>query len=217
MADTTTYHLSANAHEVARELLKIGCVKFSVDDPFTWVSGIKSPIYCDNRKINSHIESRNVVLNAFVNLIRDKFPGCDSVTGVATGGIPMGILAADRLEKPFTYVRQEPKKYGLKKQIEGDYNEGDKVVLIEDLVSTGGSSLKAINGIKDANLEVMAIISIVTYGFPVSVERFQQNDVVHYSLCDLNTLLEAATEMNYLDPTQKESVLRFKEDPNGWG
>lgn len=204
------------ATTVASHLLKIGAVKLNISNPFTWVSGIKSPVYCDNRKINSYVETRTVVADAFANIIDNFFNPVDSVAGVATGGIPMGILAAERLELPFIYVRQEAKKYGLMKQVEGDYNKGDQTVLIEDLVSTGGSSLKAFNGIVDADIKVKALISIMTYNFDASKSLFSENGVTYHSLTDLDTLLDVAKDEGRLGNDEVNEVLRFRENPKKW-
>lgn len=208
--------LAPDAPEVARALLSIHCVEFNVHTPYTWVSGLRSPVYCDNRKIYSDLRAREVVLNSFVNLIHDKFSDTEIIAGVATGGIPMGILIAYKLNKPFVYVRQEPKKHGLKKQVEGTYKEGDRVVLIEDLVSTGGSSLKAIAGLRNEGLQVDAMISIMTYGLETSVRSFIENNVAHYSLCNLNTVLATAVEAGSISEEEKESILQFRADPKNW-
>lgn len=208
--------LAIDSKDVAKELIEIGCIQFNVDHPYTWVSGIKSPIYCDNRKINSYVESRRKILKSFINLIDDKFSSCDVIAGVATGGIPMGVMIADRLIKPFIYVRQEPKEHGLRKQVEGVFEIGDNVVLIEDHVSTGGSSIKAIAGLREVGLNVQCIISIVTYGFDTSLERFKENNITSYSLTNLDVIIEVAAEMGEITTSQKESIERFKKDPTSW-
>ena len=197
--------LALNTKAVARELLRMKCVQFDLQSPYVWVSGIQSPIYCDNRKINSFVDGRRVILDAFTHLIADKFPDIQLIAGVATGGIPMGVMAAYEIKKPFVYVRQEAKKHGLQRQVEGAFSEGDKAVLIEDHVSTGGSSVKAIKGMQKSKIKVECIISIMTYGFPESVEQFTACDVAHYSLTDLDTVLDVAVEMNILKPSECES------------
>ena len=201
---------------VGNELLKIGAVQIRVQNPYTWVSGIESPIYCDNRKVNSHVESRGVVLKAFCDLINEKYPDVDIIAGVATGGMPLGVLIADRLEKPFVYVRQAPKMHGLKQQIEGVYEAGQKVLLIEDHISTGGSSLKAIKAIKVANLELLCLLSIMTYGFDSAKEAFESNGTCHESLCNLDVIVKLAHDREEITTEEKESVLRFQSDPNNW-
>ncbi len=204
------------ASTVAHELLAISAVQLNVDQPFTWVSGIKSPIYCDNRKINSHVTSRNKVVDAFVELITTHFSNVETVAGVATGGIPMGVLIADRLKLPFIYVRQVPKEHGLKKQVEGDYEPGAKVILIEDLISTGGSSMKAVSGIKNDGLHLLALISIMTYNFKEALDLFPNNDVKHVSLTDLDALLNQALKEERLTKEQADRVLVFRENPARW-
>lgn len=204
------------ARTVASHLLKIGAVKLSIAEPFTWVSGIQSPVYCDNRKINSYVETRRVVADSFVKIISDHYPSVDSIAGVATGGIPMGILIAERMDLPFIYVRQEAKKYGLMKQVEGDYNEGDKTILIEDLVSTGGSSLKAYNGIVNANVSVEALISIMTYNFAASHALFSNNKVNYNALTDLDVLLDVAKDEGRLSDDEVNEVVRFRANPKEW-
>ena len=204
------------ARKVAHELIAISAIQLNVDKPFTWVSGIQSPVYCDNRKITSYVTSRNILVDAFVSLISRHFPDVEVIAGVATGGIPMGILIADRMKLPFIYVRQEPKEHGLMRQVEGDYNDGAKVVLIEDHVSTGGSSLKAANGLLNAGLHVLALISIMTYNFHQAKELFKQNGIPHYSLSDLDTALETALAEGQLSQEAVTSVLSFRDDPKSW-
>lgn len=207
---------SVDAEQVGINLLEIGAVQINVDNPFTWVSGIKSPIYCDNRKIPSDVSVRKKMVQYFVNLIRKEFSEVDVIAGVATGGIPLGILIAQELDLPFIYVRQEPKQHGLMKQVEGDYNEGDKVVLIEDHVSTGGSSLKAIKGLENEGLELLSLVSIMTYGFDSANERFTDNNINHYSLCDLDTIVDVSLRMGMISKDQKKSLKDFQADPQNW-
>lgn len=210
------YQVSSSARLVAKELLHIECVQFNLEDPFIWVSGVKSPVYCDNRKINSFVSTRNIILDAFVKLISEEYPDVEVIAGVATGGIPMGVLIADKMNLPFIYVRQEPKKHGLMKQVEGDYQEGNKVVLIEDHVSTGGSSLKAINGLRKENLDLLGIISIMTYGFDSSINLFKENHIDHYSLCDLESILELAHDLGIITSSDKSKIQNFKKNPSSW-
>ena len=204
------------AKTVAHELLSISAVQLNVENPFTWVSGIKSPVYCDNRKINSYVSTRNIIADSFVKIITKNFDNVEMIAGVATGGIPMGILIAERLKLPFIYVRQEPKEHGLMRQVEGDYSVGKNVVLIEDHVSTGGSSLKAVNGLLNAGLSVLALVSIMTYNFKSALELFKSHGITHVSLCDLDTVLEYALLENKLTSEQVESVLRFRDEPKSW-
>lgn len=206
-----------NTALVAEMLLKINAVKLNVKEPFTWVSGIKSPIYCDNRVINSDIEIRNKVLNCFLELIYQKFENIEMIAGVATGGIPMGMLIADRLNLPFVYVRQESKKHGMMKQVEGNYSKNQRVVLIEDHISTGGSSLIAYNALKQAELNVQGIISIMTYGFDKAKKLFNENNVNFYSLCNLDAVLDSALSKGLINIDEKTSILAFRNSPDTWG
>jgi len=208
--------VSADAKEVARELLKIGSISFNFDSPYTWVSGIKSPVYCDNRKINSNVQVRKIVVDAFQKLVEEKFPDVEVIAGVATGGIPCGILLADRMNLPFIYVRQTPKEHGLKQQVEGSFNAGEKVVLIEDLISTGGSSMKAVDGLREADLNLLGLVSIMTYGFDTAEKLFSEASVNNMSLCDLDTIVDVASGQGALTSHDKDSLLYFRSDPRGW-
>lgn len=208
--------VSSEAREVGSALLALGAVKIDVNSPFTWVSGIKSPIYCDNRKIPSDVAVRKEMVKFFRNLIEERFPGVEVIAGVATGGIPLGILVADSMGLPFIYVRQAPKEHGLKKQVEGDFKPGAKVVLIEDHISTGGSSLKAIRGLRNEGLELLALISIMTYNFKAAQELFESEDVNYLSLCDLDNVVEVALETGKITEAEKNSVLTFRDDPQSW-
>jgi orotate phosphoribosyltransferase len=204
------------AREVAHELLAISSIQLNIEKPFTWVSGIKAPVYCDNRRINSYVETRRFITSAFVKLIVEHFPEVEVIAGVATGGIPMGILVAERMDLPFIYVRQAPKEHGMMRQVEGECAEGSKVVLIEDHVSTGGSSMKAVNGLLNANLEVLTLISIMTYNFNKAIDLFRSNNIKHVSLSDLDTALEQAVKEKMLTTEQAENILAFREDPSSW-
>lgn len=204
------------SEQVAKDLLRLEAVKLSVAEPFTWASGIKSPVYCDNRKVNSDVAARNNVVNAFVDMIKNKFPQVEMIAGVATGGIPAGALVADRLNLPFVYVRQAPKEHGLMKQVEGGFKVGDKVVVIEDLISTGGSSMKAVWGLKNEGLEVLGLISIMTYNFKKATDLFDQENLSQYSLCDLDVVLKVASEEGRISDNDKELILQFREAPDKW-
>lgn len=205
-----------NTETVANILLDINAVKLDVKNPFTWVSGIKSPIYCDNRVINSDVEARKEVLRCFVELIRHNFPEVEVIAGVATGGIPLGILIADKLNLPFVYVRQESKKHGMMKQIEGNYKAGQKTVLIEDHISTGGSSLVAYNALIDGGMNVLGLISIMTYGFDKAKNLFAQNNVNYDSLCNLDVVLNTAFAKGKINNEEKNSILTFRDNPEAW-
>jgi orotate phosphoribosyltransferase len=203
--------LSEKKEAVAGCLLSLGAVKLNTKNLFQWASGILSPVYCDNRAINSDIKARNLVLDAFLDLIRKTLPDVALIAGVATGGIPMGMLIADRLELPFVYVRQEPKGHGMKQQVEGSFQEGQKVVLIEDLISTGGSSMKAVTGIRNAGLQLLGLLSIMNYGFEKAEKLFNDEKVTVYSLCNIDTVVDEAEKTGQISAEQKEEILSFRE------
>ncbi len=202
--------------EIAKDLLKLGAIQFNVQHPFTWVSGISSPVYCDNRIVNSNVEVRTKVVNAFVNLITNTFPNVELIAGVATGGIPMGVLIADRLKLPFIYVRQAPKEHGLMKQVEGQFSPGSKTVVIEDHISTGGSSFNAIQGLRKENLDLLALISLMTYRFEAATNLFTQENINYYSLCDLDAVIEVALTEGSTTDDDKEAILEFRKFPETW-
>ena len=206
-----TSKISASAGVVAKHLLRLGSVQLSVDKPFTWASGIKSPIYCDNRKINSDVEARNAVVNAFVELIRSEFSDAEVIAGVATGGISFGALIADRLNLPFIYVRQAPKDHGLMKQVEGGFEAGQKTVVIEDLISTGSSSMKAVQGLRDENIKVLGLISIMTYGFKKAKKLFDDEQVDQWSLCNLDTMVDVELAEGNISAEDKTAILKFRD------
>ncbi len=207
---------TAYSPEIAKDLLGIDVINLNFTNPFTWVSGVKSPIYCDNRIINSHVAVRNTVTNAFVKLIRDKFPTVESIAGVATGGIPLGILTADRLALPFIYARQAKKEYGMGKQIEGVFKKGDKVVLVEDHVSTGSSSIKVVDILREEGIDLLGIVSVMTYQFQKSLDLFAAANLANYSLCDLDAIAEYAVHSGEISPEQATSLLTFRENPAAW-
>lgn len=208
--------ISAFSQEVAEDLLRLGAVKFNVNVPFTWVSGIRSPVYCDNRVVISDVEVRKRLLAAFLTLIDEHFKDVQIIAGVATGGIPMGVLIADRMNLPFIYVRQAPKEHGLKRQIEGSFQAGNNVVVIEDHISTGKSSFKAIQGLRDEGLNVLGLVSIMSYGFKASSDLFNFEGVKHFTLCDLDAMLEVALKNSNIDIREKESILSFRKSPESW-
>jgi orotate phosphoribosyltransferase len=198
---------------IAKYLLEIQAVRINVQNPFTWVSGIKSPIYCDNRIINSKVKVRDAVVGEFSNIILDNFiENTDIIAGVATGGIPYGVLVADRLKLPFIYVREKRKEHGLMKRIEGEFKKGDRVVLIEDHISTGISSIKAIEALRDEEVEVICLISIMTYGFKEAEQAFKGQRVKHISICDLDTIIEVAKADNMITAQDAEIVLNFRDN-----
>ena len=205
------------AREVALELLKIKAIRLNPEMPFTWASGWKSPIYCDNRLSLSYPELRTNLKKKLADLILKNYPQVEVIAGVATAGIPQGALVADELEVPMIYVRSKPKGHGLTNQIEGKIDPGNKVVVVEDLVSTGGSSLKAVSALKEAGLEVLGMVAIFTYGFSLSKENFVKEGVSCYCLSDYSSMLEAALEEDYISSQQLEILKTWRIDPANWG
>lgn len=205
------------AREVAEYLLEIKAVVLNAKEPFTWASGLKSPIYCDNRKTLSYAKVRTFLKSSFADLIAEEFKTCDVIAGVATAGIPHGVLVADVLNKPFVYVRDKAKGHGLENQIEGKLEVGQKVVVIEDLISTGGSSLKAVASLRAAGAEVLGLGAIFTYGFEKSVHAFEEAPCKFFTLSDYPTLLEIALKHDYIKPEDKDTLLQWYQNPEKWG
>lgn len=206
----------SNEKAVAEKLLQINAIKLNPEQPFTWVSGWKSPIYCDNRKVLSFPYVREFVKSEMCNIIFEQFPEGALLAGVATAGIAWGAMAADQLKLPFIYVRPKPKEHGLSNQIEGFYTAGQKVVVIEDLVSTGKSSLQVVEVLKQAGLEVAGMVSIFTYGFPVAVAAFEAAGLKYRSLTNYPTLIELAIEKGLVSAAQQGILLKWAEDPGNW-
>jgi orotate phosphoribosyltransferase len=205
------------AGSVAKKLLEINAIKLNVDNPFTWASGWKSPIYCDNRLSLSYPEVRNYIKNQLALAIKNNFKQTEAIAGVATAGIPQGALVADALNIPFIYVRSKPKGHGMENMIEGKITPGQKVVVIEDLVSTGGSSLKAVEAILAGGISVLGMVSIFTYGFPIAEENFGKENVKLISLSNYSELIKAALSLNYITEEQVESLNEWRKNPSGWG
>lgn len=206
--------MNDSAKQIARNLLQINAIKLSPQKPFTWASGIKSPIYCDNRLTLSFPDKRTDIINAFVDLI-NTFE-YDIIGGIATAGIPHGALIADRVKKPYIYVRSKPKAHGRQNMIEGLLPEGAKVILIEDLISTGMSSLKAVDAIREAGGQCDTVLSIFNYGFPRAVKAFEAKKCTFVSLSDYEIMLGEAVEMGYLESDQLELLKQWKNDPENW-
>lgn len=202
--------------KIAEQLLAIKAIKLSPQAPFTWASGMQSPIYCDNRKILSYPEARNAVKAAFVDKSK-AFEPFDVVAGVATAGIPHGALLADMLEKPFVYVRSEAKKHGMKNLVEGDLPEGSRVLVIEDLISTGGSSLKAVGALREAGATVVGVLAIFTYGFEEAEAAFAAADCRLDTLSNYTVLLETAVEKAYVQAEEWAILRQWRENPQAWG
>ena len=205
-----------NKKAVAEKLLQINAIKLSVDKPFTWASGWKSPIYCDNRKILSFPHVRDFIKSEMCSIIFERFKEANLLAGVATAGIPWGALAADQLKLPFIYVRPKPKEHGLGNQIEGFFEKGMKVVVIEDLVSTGKSSIEVINVLKQSGLEVHGLVSIFNYGFNAAEEAFKLANITSKCLTDYNTLIALAIEKGLVSSGEERTLLDWRENPANW-
>ena len=205
-----------DASITADKLLQIEAIKLRPEQPYTWASGWKSPIYCDNRRVLSFPYIREFIKSELCNTVFEKFPEADLVAGVATAGIAWGAMVADQLKLPFIYVRPKPKEHGLGNQIEGFYTPGQKVVVVEDLVSTGKSSLQVVDVLKASGLEVAGMVSIFNYRFDVASEAFEQARVALYSLTDYPTLLEAAKSKGIVAEGQQEVLLKWRQDPANW-
>lgn len=202
---------------IAELLLEAQAIKLSPEKPFQWSSGWFSPIYCDNRVALSYPDTRTFIKKALAELIRAKYPNAQAIVGVATGGIAQGALVADLLELPFAYVRPEPKKHGMGNQIEGRLEKGQSVVIIEDLISTGGSSLKTVDALREAGIEVAGMVAIFTYGFQVAADNFTEKNVQLDTISNYNALIDVALEHNYVTEAQLESLAAWRVAPEGWG
>lgn len=205
-----------NEKAVAEKLLQINAIKLSPQQPFTWASGWKSPIYCDNRKVLSFPYIRDFVKSEMCSVIFEQYPDAGLLAGVATAGIAWGAMAADQLKLPYVYVRPKPKEHGLGNQIEGFYEAGQKVVVIEDLISTGKSSLQVCDVLKAAGLDIIGMVSIFNYGFRVAQEAFATAGVPYTSLTNYPTLISLAIEKGMVTAEQQESLLSWQRDPANW-
>ncbi|MBD5346629.1 MAG: orotate phosphoribosyltransferase [Bacteroides sp.] len=201
---------------VAEKLLGISAIKLQPELPFTWASGWNSPIYTDNRKTLSYPELRSFLKVELCRLILERFGNPDAIAGVATGAIAMGALVADTLGKPYVYVRSTPKDHGLENLIEGNLTPGQRVVVIEDLISTGGSSLKAVQAIRSAGCEVIGMAALFTYQFPIAIEAFKKANVELCTLSNYTALLESAMETGYIRPEAIETLKEWRKDPANW-
>jgi orotate phosphoribosyltransferase len=205
-----------NEKAVAEKLLQVNAVSLSPQQPFTWASGWKSPIYCDNRRVLSFTHIREFIKSEMCNLIFEKFADADLIAGVSTAGIAWGALAADQLKLPFVYVRPKPKEHGLGNQVEGYFEKGQKTVVIEDLISTGKSSLQVVDALRKAELEVMGMVSIFNYGFTTAKEAFEKASVTFYSLTNYPTMINLAIEKGIVSREQEGVLLKWQEDPSIW-
>jgi orotate phosphoribosyltransferase len=202
---------------IAKGLLAAGAVKVQPDNPFTWASGWKSPIYCDNRLTLSYPKLRTEITEALVAAAKAQFSQATAVAGVATAGIPQGALLADRLQLPFLYVRSSAKAHGMGNKIEGKAEAGAKVIVVEDLISTGGSSLKAVEALREAGCEVLGLLAIFTYGFPQAKQAFAEANVPFATLSNYSTLLEVAQQQGLVQQEQLASLEQWRQEPEVWG
>ena len=200
----------------AEKLLNIKAIKLQPKEPFTWASGWKSPIYTDNRKTLAYPDVRSLVKRELVRLIEVNFPEATAVAGVATGAIAQGALVAEELALPYCYVRPKPKDHGMGNQIEGTIPEGAKVVVVEDLISTGGSSLKAVDALRQAGYEVVGMVASYTYGFPVAEEAFKAADLKLVTICNYDITTEYAAEIGYISKDDLEVLKDWRKDPANW-
>ena len=200
----------------AAKLLEIKAVKLQPSDPFTWASGWKSPIYTDNRKTLGFTDVRSFVKLELCHAIQEHFPEAEAVAGVATGAIAQGALVADELGLPYAYVRPKPKDHGMGNQLEGELQQGAKVIVVEDLISTGGSSLKAVAALRAYGVEVIGMVASFTYGFPVAEEAFREAGVKLVTLSDYNAVVEQAAATGYIKPEEIEVLKEWRKSPSTW-
>ena len=200
----------------AEKLLQIKALQVSLQQPYTWASGWRSPVYCDNRKVLSYPYVRDFVKSELANMVLEHFPDADAIAGVATAGIAHGVMAADLMKLPFVYVRSKPKEHGMGNQIEGVLQPGQKVVVIEDLVSTGKSSLQVVEALRQSGAEVMGMCALFTYGFPVAAQAFEAAGVPLHTISDYQALMEVAREQGLVAENQQDMLAQWRLDPAGW-
>lgn len=205
--------MSTVAENVALHLLKIKAIKLEPTHPFTWASGWKSPIYCDNRKTLSYPEVRAYIRDQFVAVVREKYPDAEVIAGVATGAIAQGVLVAQELNLPFIYVRSSAKSHGLENLIEGDYKAGQKVVVVEDLISTGGSSLQAVEALRNAGCEVLGMTAIFTYGFQKAVDNFEAAHCELTTLSNYSAMIDLALKTGYIQESDVDKLKEWRKSP----
>jgi orotate phosphoribosyltransferase len=214
--ESSTENFSSVAHQIASMLLEIEAVKLRPHEPFQWASGWNSPIYCDNRLTLSYPKVRTFITKALVEMIKKEFPEVTAIAGVATAGIPQAALVAHELDLPMLYVRAKPKEHGTQSQIEGKLNADDKVVLIEDLISTGQSSLAAVHVLQSTRAKVIGMAAIFTYGFDRATRNFSQAAIDLKTLCDYSILVEQAISQNYLEEADHEILTKWRDKPENW-
>ena len=205
-----------NEKTVAEKLLQVNAVKLNPKEPFTWASGWKSPIYCDNRKLLGYPYVRDFIKSEMCNVIFEKFPEAELLAGVATAGIAWGAMAADQLKLPYIYVRPKPKEHGLGNQIEGAYTSNNKILVIEDLISTGKSSLQVVDVLRNAGLEVVGMVSIFNYGFDIADDAFKKAGVPFISLTNYASLIELAVEKGDVNASTQEMLMEWRNSPSTW-
>ncbi|MBM3432066.1 MAG: orotate phosphoribosyltransferase [Bacteroidetes bacterium] len=206
-----------NATVVADKLLQVRAVKLSPEAPFTWASGWKCPIYCDNRKVLAHPHERDFLKSELANVIFEQFADAEVLAGVATAGIPWGAMAADQLKLPFCYVRPKPKEHGLGNQIEGNLQAGQSVLVVEDLISTGKSSLQLVEVLRNAGVKVVGMVALFTYGFPAADEAFKQADLKLVTLSNYPALIDRAISKGLVSLEQQQVLMAWRENPANWG
>jgi orotate phosphoribosyltransferase len=206
----------SDANATAEKLMQVGAVKLNAEKPFTWASGWKSPIYCDNRKILSHPFIRDYIKSELSNIVFDKFPDAELIAGVATAGIAWGALVADQLKLPFVYVRPKPKEHGLGNQVEGELVTGQKTVVIEDLVSTGKSSLQVVEVLKEKGVVISGMVSIFNYRFDEAANAFEKAGLPVFSLTDYPSLIKLAIDKGFVKRAEEDILLKWRDDPSNW-
>lgn len=209
--------MKSREKQVAEKLLQINAIRLNVQTPFTWASGWKSPVYCDNRRILSYPVVREFIKSEMSNLVFETFPDAELLAGVATGGIAHGALVADQIKLPFAYVRAKAKGHGLGNRIEGVVEEGAQTVVIEDLISTGGSSLDACLALREAGAEVIGLVAVFTYGFPVAEEAFKRAGIPFYTLSNYPEMIEEAKSKGVVSEDQMETLAAWRQNPSEWG
>jgi orotate phosphoribosyltransferase len=200
----------------AEKLLQIKALQINLQKPYVWASGWNSPVYCDNRKVLSYPYVRDFVKSELANMVLEHFPDAEVIAGVATAGIAHGVMAADLLKLPFIYVRSKPKEHGMGNQIEGVLEKGQKVVVVEDLISTGKSSLQVVDVLREQGAEVLGMCGLFTYGFPVADEAFAKAGLPLHTISNYNALMEVCEEQKLIQPEQKDSLQQWRIDPGNW-
>lgn len=207
---------NAYKEKLAEQLLQIKAIQLNTQQPFTWASGLKSPVYCDNRKLLSYPDVRDFVKDGLINLLKEYFPETECIAGVATAGIPHGAIIADALGLPFIYVRSKPKEHGLTNTIEGELKHGQRVLVVEDTISTGGSSLKAVEDLRGAGAEVSGMIAIYKYGFDDAKQRFEDEGVILKTLTNYDFLVRVAEQGGYISKDELETLHLWRSNPKEW-